>query len=87
MIEEYDRDKEESDTEDIMRDKAEGIDRARDESEAKSISEYDMRKQVWKEKSFGLRNYKTAKPRRGGSSLRQKARSVRLKRGPMQKLI
>ena len=37
-----------------MREKTEGIDIVRDESEAKARAEYDMKKQVWRAKSLGL---------------------------------
>ena len=41
-----------------MREKAEAIDRARDEAEAKARAEDDMIKQVWRTKSLGIRNPK-----------------------------
>ena len=63
----------------VMREKAEGIEKTRAEEESESRAEDDKIKQVWREKSLD--------PRRGGSSLRRKAGSVRLKRGPRQKLI
>ena len=87
MIEEYSREKAEAETEaeSMMRDHSEGIDRSRAEAAEKARAEDDMRKQVWREKSLGLINSKTDNPRRGGSSLRRKSRSVRLNRGPRQK--
>ena len=44
----------------MMREKAEGIERTRDESKAKARSEYYMRKQVWRDKSLVLRNSKNS---------------------------
>ena len=45
----------EADTEDeaMMREKTEGIERARSEEEAKARAEEDMIKQVWRANSFG----------------------------------
>ena len=50
----------EADTEDTMREKAKGIERARAESKAKERAKDVMRKQVWKAKSLFLRNYKNS---------------------------
>ena len=44
----------------MMREKADGIEIARAEDEEKARAEDDMRKQVWKAKSLGLRNYKNS---------------------------
>ena len=44
----------ETETEAMIREKAEGIKRARAEAEAKARAEDDMRKQVWRAKSLGL---------------------------------
>ena len=56
MIDKYAREKAEAETEDeaMMREKAEGIERARVETEAKSRAEDDMRKQVWRAKSLDI---------------------------------
>ena len=43
-----------------MKEKAEGIERSRAEAEAKARTADDMRKQVWRAKSLGLRNYKNS---------------------------
>ena len=87
MIDEYSREKAEAETEaeDMMRDKSEGIARSRAEASEKARAEDDMRKQVWRENSLALINSKTDKPRQVGSSLRRKSRSERLNRGPRQK--
>ena len=37
----------------MMREKAEGIERARDEEEEKSMAEDDMIEQIWRTKSLG----------------------------------
>ena len=60
MIEEYDREKAEAETEAeyMMREKVEVIERVRAEDEAKERSKDDTRKQVWREKSLSLRNSK-----------------------------
>ena len=58
----------------MMREKAEGIERARAGDETKVRAEDDMRKKVLREKSLGLRNSK----RQWGSSLRRKSQSVSL---------
>ena len=62
MIEEYASEKAEAKTESeaIMKEKAEGIERSRAEAEAKARTADDMRKQVWRAKSLGLRNYKNS---------------------------
>ena len=60
MIEEYARDKAESETESMTIDKAEGIEIARDEPEAKARAKYYMRKQVWRAKYLGLKNSKNS---------------------------
>ena len=62
MIKEYTRYKAEANTEDdaMMIEKAEGMERARDEAEAKARDKDDMRKKVWREKSLGLRNFKNS---------------------------
>ena len=60
MIEEYARDKAESETESTTIDKAEGIEIARDEPEAKARAKYYMRKQVWRAKYLGLKNSKNS---------------------------
>ena len=39
----------------MIREKFEGIERARDEEEAKTRAEYDMIKQVWRAKSLGAK--------------------------------
>ena len=62
-----------------MREQAEGIERARAEEEAKARAEDDMIKM------YGGKS--PLEPRQGGSSLRRKARSVRLMRCPRQKMI
>ena len=63
MIEEYAREKAEADIEAdaIIIDKAKGIERARAEAEANARDEDDMRKQAWREKSFGLKSSKNSK--------------------------
>ena len=62
MIEEYAREMAEAETEAeaMMREKAEGIEIARDEPEAKARAKYYMRKQVWRENSLGIRNAKNS---------------------------
>ena len=42
----------------MMREKANGTERARAEAEAKASAEDDMRKQVWRAKFLSLRNSK-----------------------------
>ena len=71
----------------MMREKAEGIERARAEVEAKARAEDDMRNKYGGLSPLVCEILKTAKPRQGESSLRRKSRSVRLKRGPRQKQI
>ena len=62
MIEEYSREKAEAETEfeATTREKEKGIERVRAEYEAKARAEDDMRKQVWRAKSHGLRNDKNS---------------------------
>ena len=60
MIEEYARDKAEAEVEAMIREKDEVIDRARAEAEMKARAEDDMRKQVWRENTLGLRNSKNS---------------------------
>ena len=62
MIEEYSRENAEAETEAeaMMREKSEGIERARIEAKAKARAENDMRKQVWRDNSIGLRNSKNS---------------------------
>ena len=60
-IEEYAKEKSEADTdaEDMMRETSKVIDRERAESKSKERDEDDIRKQVWRAKSLGLRNSKS----------------------------
>ena len=60
MIEEYARKmaEAETDTEYNMREKTEGIERARAESEAKERAADDIRKQVWRAKFLVILNSK-----------------------------
>ena len=44
----------------MMREKSEDIERVRAEAKAKARDEDDMRKQVWRAKSLGLRNSKNS---------------------------
>ena len=60
MIDEYARDKAEAEVEAMIREKDEVIDRARAEAEMKARAEDDMRKQVWRENTLGLRNSKNS---------------------------
>ena len=61
LIEEYARENAEA----MKREKAEGINRVRAEAEAKARAEDDMRKQVWRAKSLGLRNSKNSRDEGG----------------------